>query len=147
MKKLVLICTFLMAFIAAKAQATIYNLGEGLDCTQEYSTGDHYIEGSMFFCIRTDGTRYLTYDVILNATDPWSYIGLGIVSYGYIYINNQKVDLNFPSWSSSGSGDGEIGYYVADQTELDSSVELEDIGYAYISVDCSIREYCIAFNW
>lgn len=151
MKKLLLIGSFLVLITTLKAQTTI-SLGDGLDCSPEYSNVDYWIEGTMTFHERSDGTKYLSYDIIFNVYyDPimLAHEGTGVEVFGNVYVNNQSVTLNFPNYGRSTSGfeNGEIGLYMYGETELDSNVTYNDIGFGYIYADYVLRTYEMIFNW
>ena len=149
MKKLLLIGALLVLITTLKAQTTIF-LSEGLDSSPEYLDVDYYIEGTLLFNIRSDGSKYISYDVVSYFDDPLmaSIDVFPIDIYGTIEVDGQTVNLYFDNGGITGYlYYGEGGGYSNCITELDNDIEVSDIGMATIYIDYLSKYYVLLLNW
>ena len=150
MKKLLVIGVLIFFTTTLKAQS-YYNFGEGLDTSPEYGNLDYWIDGSLQFIVRSDGTKYLSYDVLCYVYDPLtlSSDGWPLGVYGEVMINGQSVELNFvkSSCCSNAFYDGEAEFSSYGELELDPSINISDIGLATYDIDYIIKYFDIVFNW
>lgn len=147
MKRILTSCLFLIFALSLYAQVSIDLDYFGHDDSPEYQNIEYVIEGSMTFHIRTDGTRYLSYDIIFGIYDPLAYNGLGIDVLGSIPVNGQNLNLIFDSFTNRGYFlNNEAGIYIYGETELPVGTTVGDLGVAVVNVDYVLKHFTLLLN-